>query len=85
MTQPPGFVHASYPNHVCHLHKALYGLKQAPWAWFSCLSTYLLQLGFHGCKSDTSLFIYRTQTDLSRDPIPPQSPHSYLNCNMTLL
>ena len=30
MTQPPGFVHASYPNHVCHLHKALYGLKQAP-------------------------------------------------------
>jgi hypothetical protein len=64
MTQPPGFVHASYPNHVCHLHKALYGLKQAPRAWFSRLSTRLLQLGFHGCKSDTSLFIYRTQADM---------------------
>uniref|UniRef100_A0A2N9IUN3 Reverse transcriptase Ty1/copia-type domain-containing protein n=1 Tax=Fagus sylvatica TaxID=28930 RepID=A0A2N9IUN3_FAGSY len=25
MTQPPGFVHSSFPNHVCHLHKALYG------------------------------------------------------------
>uniref|UniRef100_A0A2N9I1U4 Reverse transcriptase Ty1/copia-type domain-containing protein n=1 Tax=Fagus sylvatica TaxID=28930 RepID=A0A2N9I1U4_FAGSY len=49
MTQPPGFVHASYPNHVYHLHKALYGLKQAPQAWFSCLSNRLLQLGFHGC------------------------------------
>jgi hypothetical protein len=64
MTQPPGFVHASYPNHVCHLHKALYGLKQAPRAWFSRLSTRLLQLSFHGCKSDTSLFIYRTQAEL---------------------
>uniref|UniRef100_A0A2N9HHN1 Reverse transcriptase Ty1/copia-type domain-containing protein n=1 Tax=Fagus sylvatica TaxID=28930 RepID=A0A2N9HHN1_FAGSY len=63
MTQPPGFVHASYPNHVCHLHKALYGLKQAPRAWFSRLSNRLLQLGFHGCKSDTSLFIYRTKAD----------------------
>ena len=33
MTQPLGFVHSSFPNHVCHLHKALYGLKQAPRAW----------------------------------------------------
>jgi hypothetical protein len=63
MTQPPGFVHASYPNYVCHLHKALYGLKQAPRAWFSRLSNRLLQLGFHGCKSDTSLFIYKTKAD----------------------
>ena len=64
MIQPPGFVHSSYPNHVCHLQKALYGLKQAPQAWFSRLSTRLLQLGFHGSKSDTALFIYRTQTDM---------------------
>uniref|UniRef100_A0A2N9I804 Reverse transcriptase Ty1/copia-type domain-containing protein n=1 Tax=Fagus sylvatica TaxID=28930 RepID=A0A2N9I804_FAGSY len=48
MTQPPGFVHSSYPTHVCHLRKALYGLKQAPRAWYSCLSNRLLNLGFHG-------------------------------------
>lgn len=29
MSQPPGFVNPSFPNHVCKLHKALYGLKQA--------------------------------------------------------
>jgi hypothetical protein len=64
MTQPPGFVHSSYPTHVCHLRKALYGLKQAPRAWYSRLSNRLLNLGFHGCKSDTSLFIYRSGKDL---------------------
>ena len=57
MKQPPGFVHPQYPHHVCKLHKALYGLKQAPRAWFSRLSSKLLELGFHGSLSDTSLFI----------------------------
>ncbi|XP_041001838.1 uncharacterized mitochondrial protein AtMg00810-like [Juglans microcarpa x Juglans regia] len=37
---------------------ALYGLKQAPRAWFSRLSNRLLDLGFHGSRSDTSLFIH---------------------------
>ncbi|GKE44358.1 ribonuclease H-like domain-containing protein [Tanacetum coccineum] len=32
MHQPPGFVDAMYPNHVCHLQRSLYGLEQA-----SCL------------------------------------------------
>uniref|UniRef100_A0A2N9HDB3 Reverse transcriptase Ty1/copia-type domain-containing protein n=1 Tax=Fagus sylvatica TaxID=28930 RepID=A0A2N9HDB3_FAGSY len=64
MTQPAGFVHPSYPHHVCHLRKALYGLKQAPRAWYSRLSTRLLDLGFKGCKSDTSLFIYRSGPEL---------------------
>jgi hypothetical protein len=64
MTQPPGFVHPSYPHHVCHLCKALYGLKQAPRAWYSRLSTQLLDLGFKGCNSDTSLFIHRSGTEL---------------------
>lgn len=60
MTQPSGFSHPQFPTHLCKLRKALYGLKQAPRAWFSRLSGKLLQLGFHGSKSDTSLFIYKS-------------------------
>uniref|UniRef100_A0A2N9HIG1 Reverse transcriptase Ty1/copia-type domain-containing protein n=1 Tax=Fagus sylvatica TaxID=28930 RepID=A0A2N9HIG1_FAGSY len=62
MTQTPGFQHPQYPHHVCKLNKALYGLKQAPRAWFSRLSSRLLELGFHGSQADTSLFIFRTTT-----------------------
>ena len=62
MSQPPGYQHPLYPNHVCKLQKAIYGLKQAPRAWFSCLSTKLLELGFHGSRSDSSLFIYKTKS-----------------------
>jgi hypothetical protein len=58
MAQPPGFVHPQFPNSVCLLKKALYGLKQAPRAWFSRLSTRLLELGFIASKADTSLFVY---------------------------
>lgn len=57
MSQPPRFLHPNFPHHICHLHKALYSLKQAPRAWFHCLSTRLLELGFHASKSDSSLFI----------------------------
>ena len=60
MTQPPGFQHPQFLNHVCKLHKAISSLKQAPRAWFSWLSSRLLALGFHSSKSDTSLFICRT-------------------------
>uniref|UniRef100_A0A2N9H904 Reverse transcriptase Ty1/copia-type domain-containing protein n=1 Tax=Fagus sylvatica TaxID=28930 RepID=A0A2N9H904_FAGSY len=62
MSQPPGYHHPQYPNHLCKLNKAIYGLKQAPRAWFSRLSTRLIALGFHGSKSDTSLFICRTSS-----------------------
>jgi hypothetical protein len=61
MVQPPGFINPNCPQHVCKLQKAIYGLKQALRAWFSRLSTKLLQLGFVGSKVDTSLFIYRTK------------------------
>jgi hypothetical protein len=60
MSQPPGHKHSLYPNHVCKLQRVIYGLKQAPQAWFSCLSNKLLDLGFHGSRSDSSLFIYKT-------------------------
>lgn len=60
MTQPPGFVDPNYPSHVCKLNKAIYGLKQAPQAWFTGLSTGLLQLGFVNSQADTSMFIWRT-------------------------
>jgi hypothetical protein len=62
MSQPPGYQHPLYPNHVCKLQKAIYGLKQAPRAWFSRLSTKLLELGFHGSRSNSSLFIYKTKS-----------------------
>ena len=62
MTQPPEFTHPQFPLHLYKLRKALYGLKQAPRAWFSRLSTCLITLGFHGSKSDTSLFIYKSPT-----------------------
>ncbi|KAM0053531.1 putative RNA-directed DNA polymerase [Helianthus debilis subsp. tardiflorus] len=64
MRQPPGFVDQTRPDHVCLLHKSLYGLKQAPRAWFTKLSMALLQLGFHGSKTDPSLFILNSSGTL---------------------
>jgi hypothetical protein len=57
MAQPPGFTHPQYRDHICKLQKALYGLKQAPRAWFSHLTTWLLQFGFISSQSDPSLYI----------------------------
>ena len=59
MKQPPGFESNTSPNLVCRLDKAIYGLKQAPRAWYSRLSSKLIDLGFKASKSDTSLFIYQ--------------------------
>ena len=39
MVQPPGYVNAAQPKHVCRLHKSIYGLKQAPRAWFESFTT----------------------------------------------
>ena len=55
--QPPDF--EKYPRMVCKLDKAIYGLKQALRAWYSRLSSKLLDLGIVTSKSDTSLFIYQ--------------------------
>lgn len=58
MKQPPGYVNSQFPHHLCKLDKSFYGLKQAPRAWFSRLSSKLLQLGFVASKADVSLFIF---------------------------
>jgi hypothetical protein len=58
MEQPQGFLDPTKPDHVCRLHKSIYGLKQAPQAWFTCLSSILLELGFVASLVDSSLFIF---------------------------
>ncbi|CAH9137975.1 unnamed protein product [Cuscuta epithymum] len=64
MRQPPGFVHPQFPHHLCRLRKAIYGLKQAPRAWFHRFSSFLLSHGFTCSRSDTSLFIFRRNSDI---------------------
>jgi hypothetical protein len=64
LRQPPGYEDKTKPHYVCRLDKALYGLKQAPRAWYSRLSTKLMELGFKMSKADNSLF-YINSHDLS--------------------
>ncbi|XP_071712656.1 uncharacterized mitochondrial protein AtMg00810-like [Rutidosis leptorrhynchoides] len=64
MEQPPGFVDTRFPNHVCRLKRALYGLKQALRAWFQRLSSFLVGLGFTCSRADTSLFIYKKDSNI---------------------
>nr|GEX49690.1 ribonuclease H-like domain-containing protein [Tanacetum cinerariifolium] len=59
MHQPPGFVDARFPNHVCRLQISLYGLKQAPRAWFQRFAGYATRARFYHSHCDSSLFICR--------------------------
>jgi hypothetical protein len=52
------------PSHVCRLHKSLYGLQKVPRAWYTRLSDFLLFLGFHASKVETSLFILSVGADI---------------------
>lgn len=65
MHQPPGFVDDQHPDYVCLLHKSLYGLKQALRAWFQRFASYVLRLGFHHSKTDSSLFIFCLGPDIA--------------------
>lgn len=83
MKQPPGFTHPDYPRHVCKLTKALYGLKLAPRAWFHRFSSFLLAHNFIYSKSDTSMFIHHSSSDilillLYVDDIILTGSHSFL-------
>ncbi|GKD62230.1 ribonuclease H-like domain-containing protein [Tanacetum coccineum] len=65
MHQPPSFVDARFPNHVCHLQRSLYGLKQAPRAWFQRFTGYATRAGFYHSRCDSSLFIYRLGSQIA--------------------
>lgn len=62
MHQPLGFRDSNYPDYVCLLQKSIYGLKQAPRAWFQWVATFITQIGFTHNRCDSSLFIFRTET-----------------------
>ena len=63
VSQPPGFEHPKFPDHVYKLDKALYGLKQAPRAWYETLSKFLLGKGFTKGHIDNTLFIKKYGQD----------------------
>ncbi|GJV57198.1 putative reverse transcriptase domain-containing protein [Tanacetum coccineum] len=93
MHQPPGFVDARFPNHVCRLQRSLYGLKQAPRAWFQrfldCNSTglflsqkkYALQLleRAHMVNYNPSRTPVDTESKLGPDGVPVQDPTDVLS------
>jgi hypothetical protein len=54
--QPQRFEVSERETHVYLLRKTLYGLKQAPRAWYSCIDTYLLQMGFKKSDVDSNLY-----------------------------
>lgn len=63
--QPTSFEDPAHPDFVCRQNQSLYGLKQAPRAWYSRFATFLLQLGFVEAKTDTSLFVYSSGSDMA--------------------
>ena len=66
MKLPPGYSHPpGFPHRVCQLQRALYGLKQAPRAWFAKLSSIISQHGFSGSSFDTTLFLRRSDHDIT--------------------
>lgn len=62
MSQPPGFVDPSFPNHVCKLNKAIYGLHQASRTWYNELKSFLITANFKSTIYDPSLFIRQSPT-----------------------
>ncbi|GJW96927.1 ribonuclease H-like domain-containing protein, partial [Tanacetum coccineum] len=90
MHQPPGFVDARFPNHVCRLQRSLYGLKQAPRAWFHHFADSLHNefdmtdlgalnyfLGISADRTSTGLFCLREESKLGPEGVPIQDPTLY--------
>ena len=64
MEQPQDAVHNDNKK-VWKLKKAIYGLKQAPRAWFETLYFFLKHLGFKNCSSDNSIFVSKSDSDIT--------------------
>jgi hypothetical protein len=54
--QPQGFEVEDMRSHVCRLKKTLYGLKQDPRAWYGCIDSFLMSLGFTKSKADSNIY-----------------------------
>ena len=66
MKLPPGYSHPSgFPHRVFRLRRGVYGLKQAPRAWFAKFSSTISQHGFSGSSFDTTLFLRRSNHDIT--------------------
>lgn len=55
--KPDGFALSEDSDMVCRLHKALYGLKQAPRAWYECLHSHLVKIGFERTSEDSNIYL----------------------------
>jgi hypothetical protein len=55
--QPQGFEVEDRNSHVFRLKKALYGLKQDPRAWYGCIYSFLMSLGFTKSKEDSNIYL----------------------------
>ena len=60
MEQPPGFHHPHYPHHVCQLRNPSMASNKPPESGFAN-SPGDLNLGFHGSKTDPSLYFLTTR------------------------
>ncbi|GJX48232.1 ribonuclease H-like domain-containing protein [Tanacetum coccineum] len=63
MHQPPGFRDYAHPDYVCLLQRSVYGLKKTRQACFQRFAAYITRVGFSPSRCDSSLFIYRYETD----------------------
>lgn len=57
VSQAPGFVYESHPDHVCLLQRSLYGSNSLPKCGTNNCGNFFIKLGFTESYSDTSLFI----------------------------
>nr|GEW93097.1 hypothetical protein [Tanacetum cinerariifolium] len=64
VSQPPGFIDSKFPKKVYKVVKALYGLHQAPKAWYSTLSTFLVENRYIREIINKTLFIKKDQKDI---------------------